>query len=170
MYCEFVDTGKTFQDKKIYKCSYCSMELALEDESTKVMCFKRRIDIAKDLLDHSLRTNPIYTGTDFGPDSDAAKEVGFYSRGDIDKYDTDSNKTSKPEQPEIKPQQQTAPKPELCSKEQIDKRLEICNSCEYYQEDACILCGCRIVREKNHQNKLANKNASCPANKWGPVN
>lgn len=171
MYCEFIDTGKVFGNKKIYKCSYCSMELALEDSSTNVMCFKRRMDMTKALLDKSLKENPIFTGTDFGPDNDAAKEAGFYSRGDIDRYSTDVNKTSEAEQSQIKPPQQTVPqKPELCSKQEIDQRLEICNTCEYYKEDACILCGCRIVREKNHQNKLANKNASCPANKWGPVN
>lgn len=170
MYCNFIDTGKTFLDKKIYKCNYCAIELALENSDTKVMCFKRAIDMNRDILNQSLKENPIFTGTDFGPDNDIAKEAGFYSRGDIDRYSTDVNKTHEAEQAQIKPSQQTPPKPELCSKEQIDQRLEICNTCEYYKEDACILCGCRIVREKNHQNKLANKNASCPANKWGPVN
>lgn len=170
MYCNFIDTGKKFGVTKIYKCTYCDIELALEDENTKMLCFKARIDIHKALLEKSLKEHPIFTGTDFGDDTDLAIAAGFYSRGDIDRYAADVNKTSKAEQPEIKPTQQAPPKPELCSKEQIDKRLEICNSCEYYQEDACILCGCRIVREKNHQNKLANKNASCPANKWGPVN
>jgi hypothetical protein len=57
----------------------------------------------------------------------------------------------------------------LCSKEQIENRLSICNTCEYFQNNSCLLCGCTVIREANHQNKLAHKDQSCPANKWGPI-
>ena len=58
----------------------------------------------------------------------------------------------------------------ICSKEQIDSRLAICQKCEYYKADACLLCGCSVVREQNFNNKLAHKNKACPINKWGPIN
>jgi hypothetical protein len=57
----------------------------------------------------------------------------------------------------------------LCSEEQISQRLAICNSCEHYKDNSCVLCGCRIVRESNYMNKLAHKNQKCPINKWGPL-
>lgn len=169
MFCEFEETQRKFLNKKIYKCRYCETELALEDGNVKVMCFKKRIDMQRSLLKQTLRDNPIYIGTDYGSGNEAAKEIGIYERGDLDLVDNEEIKEHK-ESVNIKPPQHQETKTQLCSKEQIDKRLEICNTCEHYQEDACMLCGCRIVREKNYLNKLANKNASCPANKWGPVN
>ena len=57
----------------------------------------------------------------------------------------------------------------LCSKEEIDYRLNICNNCEHYQNDSCLLCGCTVIRDKNYNNKLAHKNKSCPINKWTEI-
>ena len=57
----------------------------------------------------------------------------------------------------------------LCTSEEIDERLKICNSCEYFKNNSCLLCGCTVVRDANHKNKLAHKDQSCPANKWGPI-
>ena len=56
-----------------------------------------------------------------------------------------------------------------CSEEQIDARLAICNTCEFYKDNSCLHCGCVIVRESNYMNKLAHKEQSCPINKWGPI-
>lgn len=121
MYCNFKPTGKTFNNKKVYKCSECGLELGLDNPNTKVLCFYQDIQLKQTLM----------------------KEA------------------------EQEPQQQEAEN--LCSKEEIDSRLAICNTCEHYKNEACMLCGCRIVREKNYLNKLANKDASCPDGRWGPI-
>ena len=159
MYCELVDTGKMFKNKKVYTCNYCKIELALENSDTKILCFKRRADVQRSIIAQSLEKNPIYTGIDYGPDNDMAQDIEMLMKN-IAKQNNET---------EVADSQQEKTKEELCTKQQIDTRLEICNKCEYYQADACILCGCRIVREKNYQNKLANKNAECPAGKWGPI-
>ena len=88
LYCDLVDTGKTFNNKKIYKCQKCDLEAGLEDPNAK---------------------------------------------------------------------------------EQINSRMDICNSCEYYKDDACMLCGCRVVRDTVYQNKLADKSASCPDGRWKAI-
>lgn len=56
-----------------------------------------------------------------------------------------------------------------CSQEQIDERLAICNTCEYYENESCLQCGCAISRDRVYGNKLAYKNKSCPIGKWGPI-
>jgi hypothetical protein len=57
----------------------------------------------------------------------------------------------------------------MCSKEQIDERLDICHKCEHFKDSSCLLCGCVVVRDKNFNNKLAHKRHACPINKWGPI-
>jgi len=172
IFCELVDTGKTFLSKRIYKCKYCGMELALENANTNITCFKKQIDMYNTMISKTLHENPIYTGVDFGPDSELAESIGIHDHGDSPPNKELISASQKlPEEPaESVGEQIQTQKTELCSKQEIDQRMEICKTCEYYQEDACILCGCRIVREKNHQNKLANKNAACPAGKWGVIN
>ena len=56
-----------------------------------------------------------------------------------------------------------------CSQEEIDARLAICDSCEYYENESCLQCGCAISRDRVYGNKLAYKNKSCPIGKWGPI-
>ncbi len=56
-----------------------------------------------------------------------------------------------------------------CSQEQIDARLEICKTCEFYQNNSCLKCGCSLSRDRNFMNKLYWKNKSCPIGKWGSV-
>lgn len=167
IYCNLIETDKTFGHKKLYKCQNCGIELALENSNINILCFKSNLDMAKDLIQQNLKDHPIYRGVNYGPDTDFMTAT----------FNTDNNPqaSSSPQENQIKPNEDQLPKdkapqaPVLCTKEEIDARLKICGECEYYQEDACILCGCRIVREANHQNKLANKNASCPAGKWGPI-
>lgn len=54
-----------------------------------------------------------------------------------------------------------------CSQAQIDARLAICNTCEFYQNSTCLKCGCALSRERNFMNKLYWKDKSCPIGKWG---
>jgi hypothetical protein len=56
-----------------------------------------------------------------------------------------------------------------CSQYQIDSRLEICNGCEFYQNNTCLKCGCSLSRDKTFMNKLYWTDQSCPIGKWGPV-
>lgn len=57
----------------------------------------------------------------------------------------------------------------MCTQEEINQRLSICQTCEYYENDTCLQCGCAISRASIHSNKLAFRNKSCPVNKWGPI-
>ena len=57
----------------------------------------------------------------------------------------------------------------MCTQDEINERLSICKTCEYYENDTCLQCGCAISRAAVHSNKLAFRNKSCPVNKWGPI-
>lgn len=157
-YCTFIDTGNTFNNKKVYKCSYCNTQLALEDPNINIICFKKHnefinyIDnLGKDPKDMTLNLH-------------AESEAHFKSLVEKELEKTkinpaDSNENVKNiKQPDY-----------MCSKEQIDYRLKICSSCEHFKDNSCLLCGCVVVRDKNFNNKLAHKNHSCPINKWGPI-
>jgi len=58
-----------------------------------------------------------------------------------------------------------------CTDQQIAERHAICVACPHYQDEACGLCGCPIVREKNYLSKLSWADQSCPDNppRWKAV-
>lgn len=130
MYCNFQETGKIFNNKKVYKCSNCQLELGLDDPNVRVLCFEQEMTLKKQL---------------------------------IERYDEYTKKA------EEKAKDNDISDQDLCSKDQIEERMKICNTCEHYKDNACLLCGCRIVREHNYNNKLANKKASCPDGRWDPI-
>lgn len=163
-YCDFEDTGKIFKNKSIYKCKYCGSQFALEKPDIKIICFKKHEEMvnALDNMQH--------------PDKDPI--LGIHTNSDqhfhhLVKQQVDKNRE---QFPSIQNSNDNQPKPipdhntnQLCTKEQIDERLAICNSCEHFKDNSCLLCGCVVVREKNFNNKLAHKRHSCPINKWGPI-
>lgn len=53
-----------------------------------------------------------------------------------------------------------------CTQEQIDARLAVCHSCEFYKDNTCMKCGCALSREKNYMNKLFFADQKCPIDKW----
>lgn len=153
MYCNFEYTGKEFNHKKVYKCRECGITLGLEDPNIKVLCFKQQQKLA-DLTYEQLNKEPPMN-KELSADTDLRKfaeheliKKSFEARAEQEKENAPEN---------------------LCSKEEINARLAICDSCEHYKENTCMLCGCRVVREANYQNKLAHRHASCPINKWGPI-
>jgi len=56
-----------------------------------------------------------------------------------------------------------------CTQEQINERLEICRSCEWFVRNHCVQCGCRCNSGKAFMNKLAWADEECPKKKWGKV-
>lgn len=54
---------------------------------------------------------------------------------------------------------------------EINKRYEICTSCEFYDsvDSVCLKCGCNINNKKIFMNKLAWADQSCPIKKWEPI-
>lgn len=66
------------------------------------------------------------------------------------------------------PQQQIKSK-KVCSQQQIDDRLSICKTCQYYKNNTCLQCGCSLSRDQVFMNKLYWPDQSCPIGKWGPV-
>ena len=155
MYCEFEATGELFKDKRIYKCVNCDLTLALEDPDAKITCFS----YAKTVFNQEIEKNgalgkPINIKSE--EEKEAIAQQVLNNHNDLDAYT---------------PPTAEAPQEEaLCTDEQISDRLAVCNRCEYYENDACTLCGCHIVREKNYMNKLAKKESICPDGRWGPVN
>lgn len=167
MYCDLVFTGKIFNNHKVYKCQYCGLEAGIEGEDPQILCFKKQND--------AYRSSLMYNFSKYPNVLEKNKDILFNEiinqqmrKEEKSYFSQNTNAIS--DNTEIEVSNEKLPTEDiLCSKEQIDQRLDICNKCEYLRDNACMLCGCRIVREKNHQNKLANKNASCPAGKWGPI-
>ena len=154
LYCEFEDTNQLFNNKKVYKCKYCGTTLALENPEANIMCFKRQNDFL-DQLDNQER--------------DTHNQIMHQQLSSVNQT-KDAIKADMMQKALSMPPNPDENRPEnMCSKEEIDARLSICQQCEYYKNDSCMLCGCVILREKNYNNKLAHKDKSCPINKWGPI-
>lgn len=150
-YCDLIDTKTTFNDKKVYTCSYCGIKIGLEDPNTKMICFKKMQDYSVSVR-KIIRPNQDPTVSELKPGEVAQDLILNNFIKEQEKIETNQNKDYN-----------------LCSDEQIESRLAICRTCEFYQNNTCSLCGCQIVREANHMNKLAHKDQACPANKWGPI-
>lgn len=153
IYCDLAETGKTFNGKKIYRCEKCGLEAGLDSPDGKIICFSANLDAqavdiqATEALVKKAREN----------DTFLKNSENFHDPEYIQEFYKQSNKHAQ------------NPEELAASEEQINERMNICNSCEYYKDDACMLCGCRVVRDSVYQNKLADKNASCPDGRWGPI-
>jgi hypothetical protein len=157
MYCEFQDTNKVFNNKKIYKCKNCGLEVCLENPSINMLCFKHSKDLFNEFgAGHNMKINE--------------NNKLLKSEKDTAEYIKEQFKQSIAQEFEIDKKLVKRPKEQLCTDEEIQERLSICNKCNYYKDNSCMLCGCVVVREKNYMNKLANKQAKCPDNRWGPIN
>jgi hypothetical protein len=75
----------------------------------------------------------------------------------------------KPEPLLNRPPQTTNPLKQQCSEEQINERMNICQGCEFFQDNTCLQCGCALSRDRVYMNKLLWSDQSCPIGKWGPV-
>lgn len=152
-YCNLEPLGTYFNNKPLYKCSYCNLTVGLDDPNTRILCFKKMQDVSSQI--HALHTNQ---------DSD----IGLVDNKSLDDNISDHLiEQARNRQKIIETQQHNVENDNtICSAEQIDQRLAICKTCEYFQNNSCLLCGCTVVREINHKNKLAHKDQKCPAGKW----
>lgn len=55
------------------------------------------------------------------------------------------------------------------SQEEINYRYNICCSCEFFNNNECLQCGCNINNKKIFMNKLAWADQHCPINKWNKI-
>jgi hypothetical protein len=57
------------------------------------------------------------------------------------------------------------------TKQEILKRFEICQSCEFFdnKKSQCLVCGCNVNTKKVFLNKLAWADQHCPQNKWNKI-
>lgn len=150
IYCNLILTDEVFNEKPLYMCDYCGIKLALDDPDTKVTCFKRQEDIFNMIKLANTKGKEGFNPIHLGPNENMEDLM-------INKIKQDLiNKNEKE-------------KDNLCSSDEINERMAICKTCEYFENNSCLLCGCTVIREANHQNKLAHKDQSCPANKWGPI-
>lgn len=159
-FCNFEDTGKVFRNKKVYRCTYCETQLALEDPNINIICFKKHNETMTALYNMDLEDKNSHM-LNLHSQSDEHFKGLVGQQVDLQREPI----------PPMNPDQSIVPETSdpLCSKEQIDSRLNICNQCEHFKDHSCLLCGCVIVRDKNFNNKLAHKRHSCPINKWGPI-
>lgn len=56
---------------------------------------------------------------------------------------------------------------QLASDEEIIRRHDICQGCEFLKDNACTKCGCPVNRAKKYISKLSWANEECPIGKWG---
>lgn len=152
MFCEFQDTNLTYNNKKIYQCKYCNIKLTLDNIDTRVLCFKKQ-EALSDFVNPHL-SKPIDNIDSIESVLEIAKQQAY------DKANIDNSIFANSGQPQ---------QDNLCSKEQIEYRMSICKNCEYFKENSCLLCGCTVVRERNYNNKLAQKNQHCPIMKWKEI-
>lgn len=159
-YCSLKPLGTYFNNKPLYKCDYCGLTLGVEDPNTKILCFKKMEDITQHIHNmhhaasgqNSLK-NLHTSGNSSIKDivfNDLEKEAALEAKRIIEHNKNQQNHSDE----------------NLCTQEQIEQRLAICKTCEYFKNNSCLLCGCTVVREANHKNKLAHKDQKCPANKW----
>ena len=154
LYCDLVDTGKIFNNKKIYKCQKCDLEAGLEDPNAKILCFAKSTELYKsEMTEMNSLLQDAYEN-----DEEMKNASNFHDPGGLPP-EVDANAANPVASQQIS----------QATEEQINSRMDICNSCEYYKDDACMLCGCRVVRDTVYQNKLADKSASCPDGRWGPI-
>lgn len=170
IYCDLKLTGSFYDKKPLYKCSTCGLTLALEDPDIKITCFKKTEDVYNLIYAINGTSSNIqhYSG-DISAIKDGILKDNLLAKLEADSKKIEQERQIKQDQQHQQQQESYNSKENLCSSEEIDERLKICNSCEYFHNNSCLLCGCTVIREANHKNKLAHRNQSCPANKWGPI-
>ena len=154
-YCDLQPLNTYYNNKPLFQCQYCGLTVGLESSDTKILCFKKMEDLSSKIHQAHIGDSvaaPIHAGSSEQAISEALLDQ--LQQDAKDKVAKEANHNNENN---------------LCSKEEIEHRLSICITCEYFQNNSCLLCGCTVIREANHQNKLAHKNQSCPANKWGPI-
>jgi hypothetical protein len=154
-YCDLKPLDSYFNNKRLYICEYCGLKIGLDNADTKILCFKKMEDLSKTI--HGIHTGSLSSDiVHVNDDSSIADTViNKLSQAASIQNDIITNETSDNN---------------LCTNEQIDNRLSICNSCEYFKNNSCLLCGCTVIREANYKNKLAHKDQKCPAGKWDVIN
>ncbi len=156
-YCDLENLNQTFNNKPLFKCRYCGLTVGLEKADTKIMCFKKIEDIANKIHENHIQSTD--TPKPFHIESGSGDIQAALLSKLKEKAQEDNEKSNGISDQEAN----------ICSSEQIDERLSICQTCEYFKDSSCLLCGCTIVREANHKNKLAHKDQKCPADKWGQI-
>ena len=152
LFCDFEYTGTIYNNKRVYGCKKCNIKLALDNPSTKVMCFAKKRELDAMVNPHTMQ--PIDGITDKNKIIEIAAQQ-ILEKGNITES-TFNNQTNQSSD-------------NMCSKEQIEERMSICQKCEYFKENSCLLCGCNVVRERNYNNKLAKKDQHCPIFKWKQI-
>ena len=196
MHCMLIPiNGKQFKGKQVYTCQSCGLTLGLEDPNTKIIC---KVEASKHDVTELLtkKQNDSYGNltddvVDIPKGATLREQVEIMTRdrmrhrareeGKIaDNKDNtmaeliiDKKAKDYAEHYVSRKEQGRSTKEDMekfmCTQEEINGRLAICDTCEYYENEQCLQCGCAVSRNAVHSNKLAHKNKSCPINKWGPI-
>lgn len=57
----------------------------------------------------------------------------------------------------------------MASDDEIIRRHDICQGCEFFANNTCGQCGCPVNRNRTYVSKLSWADSKCPVGKWGPV-
>ena len=134
------------ENKKIYKCIKCGLEAGLEDPNANILCFTKTSEATIAEIQDSERI--VRKAKE--EDEELKKMHDLTGEGNAASF-------------------QPVREADTATEQQINERMDICNSCEYYKDESCMLCGCRVVRNSVYQNKLADKKASCPDGRWKAI-
>ena len=50
--------------------------------------------------------------------------------------------------------------------EVIELYDNFCSQCEFFSNNSCLKCGCKIVKDNSYRNKLKWESEHCPIDKW----
>lgn len=159
-YCELEPLNKEFNNKPLYRCSICGLTIGLENPEAKILCFKK-MDSLHTKINQLNGLDNLVQPKHYDSEEQIKKDI---LEDILNNKHTDHNMTMTDPANQINEDSTN-----LCSEQEIESRLEICNKCEHYKDNSCLLCGCVIVRESNYKNKLAHKDQKCPIDKWGPI-
>lgn len=172
----FCDYEQSTINPNLYVCKYCkTVVTSLDTKSANTVCHYRIEQAALDPRFEQIKLVKTIVET---PDGETIAEY---------KHNPESLKKAKilsdwwfgqsiEEKNQVAPINKSIPKTHTntdmsnhCTQEEIDSRLSICQTCEFYKNNTCLKCGCSLSRERNFMNKLYWKDKSCPIGKWGPV-
>lgn len=171
IYCDLKPTGSFFSKKALYKCDTCGLTVALEDPNVKMTCFKKTENIYNVIhaINNGTSSNIEHYAGNINDIKDSTLKDNLLNKLQIESKKIEEDRKIQQDKQYQQEQENHNREENLCSSSEIESRLKICNGCEYFMNNSCLLCGCTIVREANHKNKLAHRNQTCPANKWGPI-
>lgn len=176
----FCELEQSKINPNLYICKYCNVVVSSKDglNNNNIVCSVRLDRAAQDPRFENVRLVKTTIETPEGQvlrtyennidKKQPSKVLGDWWFGNNHVANIATNPPNNATAP-MKPMFENTSPENQCSQQEIDNRLSICQSCEFYKNNTCLKCGCALSRERNFMNKLYWKDKSCPIGKWGSV-